>query len=227
MIYITGDLHGDYDFDKLPAFAEKHHELTRDDYVIVAGDFGIWSKTDIEYGLKRHEALPFTLLFVDGNHEHFDALNALSVENWHGGKVHRLKDNVLHLMRGQVYEIEGKTFFTFGGATSNDKDYRIQGEDWFPEEVPSDDDIVEANRNLERVHFKVDYIVTHSCDEKTLYYPLIKNARAFFVVRPENGILSYFEEKVDYGHWYFAHFHVDGDVTDKKTVLYEQIIRIV
>ena len=227
MVYITGDLHGYYDFNKLTDFAAEHPELTRDDYVIVAGDFGIWSSTDIVYGLKRHEALPFTLLFVDGNHEHFKALNALPVETWHGGKVHRLKDNVLHLMRGQVFEIEGKTFFTFGGATSDDKGYRIEGEDWFPEEVPSDEDIVEANRNLAQVGFKVDFIVTHTCDERTLYYPLIRNARAFFAVRPENGILSYFEEKVEYSHWYFGHFHTDCDVTEKKSVLYERILQVV
>lgn len=29
---------------------------------------------------------PFTTLFVDGNHENFDLLNAYPVENWHGGK---------------------------------------------------------------------------------------------------------------------------------------------
>ena len=227
MIYVTGDVHGEYDFDKLPAFAAEHPELTRRDYVIVAGDFGIWDATAIRYGLKRHEALPFTLLFVDGNHEHFDALNALPVETWHGGKVHRLKENVLHLMRGQVFDIEGKTFFTFGGATSNDKDQRVEGEDWFPAEVPSDADIVEANRNLARVGFKVNFIVTHSCDERTLYYPAIRYARSFFVVRPENGILSYFDEQVSYDHWYFGHFHTDCDLTEKKSVLYERILRVV
>ena len=225
MIFITGDLHGYYDFDKLPAFAAEHTDLTRDDFVIVAGDFGIWSLTDIRYGLERHKSLPFTILFVDGNHEHFDALDSLSVESWHGGKVHRLAENVLHLMRGQIFEIEGKTFFTFGGATSNDKERRVEGEDWFPQEVPSDADMVEANRNLARVGYKVDYLVTHTCDERALYYPVIRDAR-IFRIHPENAMLSYFEERVDYGHWYFAHFHVDGEVTGKKTVLYERILRV-
>ena len=227
MIYITGDLHGEYDFDKLPAFAAEHPELTKQDSVIVAGDFGIYDETAIRYGLKRHEALPFTLLFVDGNHEHFAALNALPVEHRFGGKVHRLKDNVFHLMRGQVYEIEGKTFFTFGGATSDDRHLRVEGEDWFPEELPSDADIVEANANLARVGYRVNYIVTHSCDERTLYYPLIRNARSSFAVHPENAILSYFEEAVRYDHWYFGHFHIDGEPTATKIALYERVLRIV
>ena len=45
MIYVTGDTHGLEDFHKLHLFAGKHPELTINDYVIVAGDFGaIWSE---------------------------------------------------------------------------------------------------------------------------------------------------------------------------------------
>ena len=40
MIYVTGDTHGLEDFHKLHLFAGKHPELTINDYVIVAGDFG-------------------------------------------------------------------------------------------------------------------------------------------------------------------------------------------
>ena len=36
----------------------------------------------------------------------------------HGGKVHRIRPHVLHLMRGQVFDIEGHTFFTMGGVKS-------------------------------------------------------------------------------------------------------------
>jgi hypothetical protein len=42
------------------------------------------------------------------------------VENWHGGKVQAIRKNVLHLMRGQIYEIEGQTFFIMGGAACHD-----------------------------------------------------------------------------------------------------------
>ena len=39
---------------------------------------------------------------------------------WDVGKVQRIRPSVIHLMRGQVYEIEGKTFFTMGGGSSHD-----------------------------------------------------------------------------------------------------------
>ncbi|MBP5372773.1 MAG: metallophosphoesterase [Clostridia bacterium] len=225
MIFVTGDTHGQYDFYKLNILAERYPDLSRSDYVIIAGDFGgVWSETTLESDLKPYTDLPFTVLFVDGNHENFDLLNAYPVEVWKGGKVHRIADNIIHLMRGQVFKIDGKTFFTFGGATSIDKYMRREGSSWWRYEVPTDADIVEANRNLEKVGFKVDYIITHSCDEKALYYPPLSTSTFQKGVFPENKILSYFEESVEYEHWFFGHYHLDGSLTKKKTVLYQDII---
>lgn len=119
MIYITGDTHGKHDFWKLIQFSDAHPELTKNDYLIVAGDFGgVWSPRTLESSLRPYQALPFTVLFVDGNHENFDMLYSYSVEIWNGGKVHFIKPDIIHLMRGQVFEIEGKTIFTFGGGSS-------------------------------------------------------------------------------------------------------------
>ena len=32
------------------------------------------------------------------------------MKGWHGGKVHRIRSHVLHLMRGQVFELEGYSY---------------------------------------------------------------------------------------------------------------------
>lgn len=99
--------------------------MTKEDYVIICGDFGgVWNK-EVENKEEKHlldwlEEKPFTTLFVDGNHENFDRLYSYPVELWHGGKVHKIRPSVIHLMRGQIYEIDGKSFFTFGGASSHD-----------------------------------------------------------------------------------------------------------
>lgn len=34
--------------------------------------------------------------------------------------MHWVRPNILHLMRGQVFELQGYTFFTLGGAKSHD-----------------------------------------------------------------------------------------------------------
>lgn len=225
MIYITGDTHGLHDFAKLKTFAAAHKELTKKDHMIVAGDFGgLWSANGSQATLAAYSALPFTTLFVDGNHENFDLLNAYPIEIWKGGKAHMVRPDIIHLTRGQVFEIEGKTIFTFGGATSVDRIYRTEGVGWWPQEVPTYEEFDEGIANLKRYGHCVDCIVTHSCDERSLWYPALRSGSHPLGVYPENLMLSYFEDAVRYRHWYFGHYHVDADLSDKKTVLYQRIL---
>ena len=126
MIYITGDCHRDFKRFSTRIFPEQK-EMIKEDYVIICGDFGgVWSKgkedKEEKYLLDWLENKPFTTLFVDGNHENFDRLYAYPAEEWHGGRVHMVRPSVIHMMRGQVFEIEGKHIFTFGGASSHDID---------------------------------------------------------------------------------------------------------
>lgn len=131
MIYITGDTHGMQDYRKLHVFAGEHPELTKNDYMIIAGDFGgVWDSKTLAADIRPYCDLPFTVLFVDGNHENFDLIETFPVETWKGGKVHKIRPDVIHLMRGQIFEIEGKTIFTFGGATSIDRVCRTEGRSW-------------------------------------------------------------------------------------------------
>ena len=118
-VYVTGDTHGDWmNRLKTDSFPEQK-EMTKDDYVIICGDFGLWDNSNREkYNLDWLEDKPFTTLFVSGNHENYDILDSLPVSELHGGKVNFVRPSVIHLMRGEVFNIEDKTFFTFGGASS-------------------------------------------------------------------------------------------------------------
>ena len=121
MIFATGDTHGNFQRFKSEYFPEQAN-MTRSDYVIICGDFGgVWDGSRQEEKLlDKLEQFPFTTLFVDGNHENFDRLMEYPIEEWHRGKVHFIRPHVIHLMRGQVFEIDGYTFFTMGGAQSHD-----------------------------------------------------------------------------------------------------------
>ena len=101
-IFITGDTHGDFTRFKKKIFYEQA-ELTKDDCVMIAGDFGgIWDGSAEErHWLDWLEAKPFTTLFVSGNHENFDMLAEFPIEDWHGGRVQRVRPSVIHLMRGR------------------------------------------------------------------------------------------------------------------------------
>ena len=226
MVFVTGDTHGQIDYLKLERFACKNTQLTKKDYVIIAGDFGaIWDKRTLEKDLDMYSKLPWTTLFVDGNHENFDIINSYPVEMWNGGKVHKIRKDIIHLMRGQIFEIEGKKIFTFGGAMSIDKAYRLEGLSWWRQELPTYDDLEEASVNLAKRERKVDYIITHSCSERTLYRLPLYDRPAKFKPCLDNAFLSNFET-VKYKHWYFGHYHIDEQISDNQTALYQDIVEL-
>lgn len=229
MIFVTGDTHCLRDTQKLFIFAKKHPELTKDDYMIIAGDFGFGLHPNSALDdLIPYSELPFTVLFVDGNHENYDLLDKYPIEKWHGGKVQFLKKDIIHLMRGQVYEIDGKKIFTFGGATSSDKEIRIRhGLGWWEKETPTYDEFTEALENLKMHGNKVDYIITHNCPEKDLYFSDIRFFSSHAQTCIENSFLTSIDRVTDYKHWYFGHHHVDAEISDKHTVLYQQIKELI
>lgn len=168
MIYVTGDTHGDWKSRlNKDAFSEQR-EMTKDDYVVVLDDFGIWDNSDREKrNLDWLNNRKFTTLFISGNHSNYDILNGLPIKIWNGGKVNFIRSNVIHLRRGQVFDIDGITFFAFGGASSHDisdgileisdpriktwkkdpdKMFRINHKSWWKEELPSKEEIRDAGR---------------------------------------------------------------------------------
>ena len=138
--------------------------------------------------------------------------------------MHIIKPDIIHLMRGQVFELDGRTIFTFGGATSIDRHMRREGVSWWKEEAPTFAELDEGIANLRRYGNKVDCVITHSCGERTLMYPPLRTRDVRMEVYPENRMLSYFEDVLEFGHWYFGHYHLDGRLNDRMTVLYNEIV---
>lgn len=226
MFYITGDTHGDYDIHKLSNTALNRNNITftSEDYLIICGDFGlVWDNSSEEnYWLDWINKKPCTTLFIDGNHENHNLLNQMQPVPWNGGFVHQIRPKVLHLMRGQVFNVDGTTFFTMGGADSIDKQYRVPYKSWWPEEMPSNEEYATAIANLEKSNFSVDYILTHTAPT-SIVNQLIPE------IKPPDKLTNYLEnvkETVDYKHWYFGHFHVDEDIDNKHTAVYNSIIKI-
>ena len=88
--------------------------------------------------------------------------------------------------------------------------------------MPSAEEYKTANKNLEKANFKVDYILTHTAPA-SIVNQLIPE------IKPPDKLTNYLEnvkETVDYKHWYFGHFHIDEDIDDEHTVLYNSIIKV-
>ena len=250
MVFVTGDTHGKWmqrlNVDSFP----EQKEMTKEDIVIVAGDFGLWdnSKSEI-HALDWLENKPFTTVFIDGNHENHDMLDAMPIGEWHGGKVHFIRPSVIHLMRGQVYKIEEKTFFTFGGASSHDiRDgilehddphfkrkkkqldrnramYRINHVSWWERELPSQEEMDEGLTNLEKHNNKVDYIITHS--PYTSVMRQMDGGSGLYQKDVLTDYLQKIKQTVDFKHWIFGHMHENKTwYWERSSCIYEQIIQI-
>ncbi|MGN1432829.1 MAG: metallophosphoesterase [Ruminococcus sp.] len=227
MIYNTGDIHA----NQHKWVEQIHPALSSGDILIVNGDFGIgfwngryWSEETFFDWISEQE---YTVLFADGNHENFNKLNGYPVELWNGGKVHKIRHNLIHLMRGEVYNIDGIVVFVFGGGYSMDKYRRQENVSWWPQEMPSEEEYKNAENNLRKANYQVDYIITHTAPSDSLNY--LSSIQSLGIKKdvieelPLNIFLDDIQRRVTYKHWFFGHFHVDIEIWRNQTAVFNSI----
>ncbi len=226
MIFITGDIHGYNDIHKLTSDCflwEK--EITRGDYLIICGDFGLcWDHSNEEkYWLNWLDRKPWTTLWIDGNHENFELLSEYPVEEWNGAKVQKITDNIIHICRGSVFTIDSISFFAFGGAESHDKEYRILGKTIWYEELPSETEIETGREALEKSGWKADIIITHSFPTKIQEEVYQKGMYAV------NELTDFFDEvneKCSFRLWFSGHYHRSSEYDNKHFFIFNNIVRL-
>ena len=252
MIFITGDCHGEFNRFSMKKFPDQRG-MNKNDVVIICGDFGgirdreEWQSGEEIHWLKWLDDKNFTTVFVDGNHENHERLCKFPEIMWNGGRVHQIRDSVFHLMRGEIYTIEGHTFFAFGGASSHDisdgiiemdregnwiktvkvwrkpgKNFRIKGLEWWEQELPTDEELAYAEQSLKEHDDQADYIITHCCPQHI--------ADDYIERNDEPDILTNFfdaiDRKVEYKKWFFGHYHDEKEIGEKYRLIYKQIVRL-
>lgn len=253
MIYVTGDCHGDWHRFSSNVFPEQK-EMSKNDYVIVCGDFGIWHDTSEErWWLDWLNDKPFTTLFVDGNHENFDRLYSeeFPKTSLYGGTAQPIRDSVIRLCRGEVYTIDSHKIFTFGGASSHDiKDGIVE-----PDDFPSRRELIEHCRRLDNEFklYRVNHMswwdlemptqeeMAHGLDvlknhDNTVDFVIshccpqhIASVLSHGLYKPDY-LTSYFNDistKIKFKKWFFGHYHTDAQINQQYIALYSQILRIV
>ena len=250
-VYLTGDTHGEFTRFNSKRFKEQK-ELTRNDIVIILGDFGIWHDTNEErWWFDWLAEKDFTLCFVDGNHENYDRLysDEFPIVDFHGGKAQKIRDNIFHLMRGYVFEFEGKKFFCMGGASSHDisdgilnvsdfddedefyktarkwdkqgKEFRINHLSWWKNEIPSREEMDLGEVILTKNNYEVDYVITHC---------LPQSVASVAGWRTPDALTNYFDKLLDNGlkfkRWYCGHYHCEKSVFGKFVIKYFDIERV-
>ncbi|MDD7515282.1 metallophosphoesterase family protein [Ruminococcus flavefaciens] len=217
MIYVTGDTHGDITRFKSPEMKK----VSRGDTLIIAGDFGfLWDNSKQEKAaLKKLTEKGFTIAFLDGCHENFDMLEKYPTEEWKGGKIHRIAPNIVHLLRGQVYTIEKRKIFTFGGGHSQDIEFR-RDNDWWEREQPTHEEIMEGIANLRANSYDVDYIITHE-PPASLKECLVVD------VFERLEVHAFFEDIIKtckYKKWFFGKCHIDKHIPIKFFAVFNSVI---
>lgn len=171
------------------------------------------------------EQLGFTVATCFGNHCNFPAIRALPLEDWNGGKVHKVRPHVMYLENGEVFNINGFKFFIFGGATSVDRAFRREGKTWFPEEIPSREEMQHAADTLERNNFNVDYILSHCAPSH-----IVDKLFPYELERAHDDVTNFLEKYVVAqatfkGH-FMGHYHLNKTYENKYHILYNDIIEL-
>ena len=245
-IWVTGDTHGDFQRFTTKNFPQLKG-MDRDDYMIICGDFGgVWAGEQVD-GRKLDwlEDKPFTTLFVCGNHENFNLLNSYPEQEWHGGRVHVVRPHILQLMRGQVSEIGGSTWFTTGGAASHDIQdgildpaepgferrywalrrinamFRVLGHSWWPEEMPSEAEYAEAEASLERSRWRVDCVLTHCAPTS-----VTKTLNPSYLPDKLTDFLEMVKERCQFQRWFAGHYHINRVIDERFVIQREQISQL-
>jgi len=155
-----------------------------------------------------------------------------------------IRKNIIHLMRGQVFTVEGLRFFTFGGGQSHDIQagilsrsdpdfavkkrrldremalYRIDRESWWKEELPSEEEMAEGLKNLEKVGNQVDVVISHSAPSSIVDI----FSRGFYAHDILTDYLESVRKQISFKAWFFGHYHENQMIGQKFIMLYENII---
>ncbi|RGF49916.1 MULTISPECIES: metallophosphoesterase [unclassified Eubacterium (in: firmicutes)] len=221
-VLVTGDVHGD-----ILLLLEMVRSIENDEMLFVTGDFGLFwfdinSNSD-KYTILNNmlESKNAYIVFVDGNHENHNFINRTEISEFCGAKCHKLLPRVIHIMRGEIVNIDGIKIFCFGGAYSVDRFWREKNKTYFEEELPNENEYDSGLNNLINADFKVDYIITHTC-QRRLVKKLGQRHKAIEEIKLQNYI-QWIVDNVEYKKHYFGHWHMDKKISESDIAIFNNI----
>ena len=223
MDYITGDRHGDFEYEK---WSWKNHE---GDTLIVLGDAGLNYDGSFNDLIRKDQLnrAGFTVFCIHGNHENRPQnIKSYYIEEYRGGQVYVEKDypNLKFAIDGEVYQFGEYKCLVIGGAYSIDKDIRLEmGWRWFPDEQPSEEIKTRVEQKVADLQHNVDIVFSHTCPKK--YEPkewFIRGLDQSEVDKSTEEWLDTIESRLHYKKWYCGHFHGEKCI-DRIQFMYKAI----
>lgn len=229
-IYITGDTHNSLDIKKLNTKNFKEQKtLTKKDIVIILGDFGfpwvVGESNEDKWWLDWYNSKNFTTIFIDGNHENFNALDQYEICNFHGAKCHKIRNSVYHILRGEILKIDNLKILCMGGAISTDKESRKRDISWWEQEEPNYSEWTKAFNNIDKANIIISHDGPYSI-LKEIKKDVEKNSvnMAF-----EEMLKEIYKNKINIKGWYIGHHHTDKCLKMRNVnfnILYNNILKL-
>ncbi len=218
MIYVTGDMHGDISRFK----GRSMRALRKNDVLIICGDFGfVWDDSPKEKRLlKWIGRRRYHVLFVEGPNDNLELLARYPETQWNGGKVREISGRLRQLMRGEIYQIEGKDIFAFGGGSRKDE-FADLLPPWAKWELPSPEELEHARQNLAARGNRVDYIITHQPSRKIMEFlhPHHHDANVL------DTFLDELRQTCTFRRWFFGYLHKNKQIPPGETALFQDVVR--
>lgn len=193
-IIVLGDVHGNWDY------INELIEYKKPNIILQTGDFGYFPNLDGQYiNIKKWKLCGINngktkIYFCDGNHSDHGALKLLENNN-------EICPNIFYMKRGSILTINNINILFMGGANSIDKNQRIYGIDWWPDEIIKEKDVYSVPENS-----KIDMVISHTCPNE---FKIENHVKGHVIEKdPSRDALSYILEKFKPKCWYFSHWHL-------------------
>lgn len=125
------------------------------DVIVHVGDFGYtFESRFVRAVVSELFLLDIPLMFVEGNHDDPGQLRGPLAPNG----LREIGQHLWHIPRGSRWTWHGEAFLGCGGAHSVDRQWRVPGYSWWPEETITDADV---QRCIEGG--ATDWLIAHDC----------------------------------------------------------------
>ena len=124
------------------------------------------------------------------------------------------------MQRGQILTIEDQKLLCFGGGQSHDRYERVEGENWWPQEMPTQEEMDACTARLAEAGNQVDYILTHDAPSRLMDFARVP-------VEDLNQLNDYFDgllKTVQYKKWMFGRYHRDMTVSPKARCVFLDVV---
>ena len=135
--------------------------------------------------------------------------------------AHLIAPNIFHMMRGEIFTIDDRTFFAFGGGHSQDFEFRQGTRNWWQREQPTHSEIRRAihNLNLHDAKGGLHYHTRAACFSEGLF------GCGHAAASGNSHVFEDIIKQCEYRKWFFGKCHMDQFIPMKFYAMFEDVLR--